>query len=149
MGFPQGFSKWQSLKNIADLPKTQIIYVIRAVDNDKMPIHINRARANDCDGILNIGSGKGKSRIKKLNKSFTELTSTKQWNQWKHHQLVLWCLKFDFATLLGLTTVKVDNIEFCWIHAPDSKSARKKEKEMIINYKNIYADIPIGNLKSW
>jgi hypothetical protein len=147
--FLHDFSEWKPLTNIDSVPNSQVIYVIRAVDVNKTPIQINRAGAKDSDGILNIGSGKGRSRLKKLRYSFSSLKSTDEWNRWKHHQLVLWCLKFDFASLLKLSSVNVENIEFCWAHAPDTKSARKKEKETIIDYKKIFADIPIGNLKSW
>ena len=145
----QDFSEWTSLANIEGVPNTQIIYVIRVVGSDKKPISINRARASDNDGILNIGSGKGHARLKKLRNSFSSMKTRKDWNRWKHHQLVLWILKFEFAELLKLQSINVDNIEFCWAEATDPKSARKLEKETIIKYKHTYADIPIGNLKSW
>ena len=144
-----GFSEWESLKNIEGVPKSQVIYVIRAIDENKKPISISRARTKDHDGILNIGSGKGSSRLKKLKGSFSSMKTTKDWNRWKHHQLVLWCLKFNFAELLNLESVEVENIEFRYLKAPDAKLARKLEKETILKYKKVYADIPIGNLKSW
>jgi len=145
----QGFSEWTPLTNIEDVPNTQVVYVIRVVGIDKKPISINRARASDNNGILNIGSGKGRSRLKKLRSSFTSMKTRKDWNRWKHHQLVLWILKFEFAELLKLQSINADNIEYRWAEAPDPKSARKLEKETIIKYKHTYADIPIGNLKSW
>jgi len=144
-----GFSEWKSLTDIDDVPKSQVIYVIRAIDENKKPIPINRARAKDHDGILNIGSGKGLSRLKKLKGSFSSMKTTSDWNRWKYHQLVLWSLKFNFAELLSLESIEVENIEFCWLKAPESKAARKQEKETILKYKSAYADIPIGNLKSW
>jgi|GEM_PF-2728236 len=145
----QGFSEWKSLTNIEDIPRSQVIYVIRAIDENKKPISINRARATDYDGILNIGSGKGLSRLKKLKDSFSSMKTTGDWNRWKHHQLVLWSLKYNFAQLLNLKSIEVENIEFCWLKAPDAKLARQQEKNTILSYKKIYADIPIGNLKSW
>lgn len=143
------FSDWKSLTSLDEIPKTQVVYVIRVIDEDKNPISINRARANDSEGILNIGSGKGFSRMKKLQGSFSSMKTTKDWHRWKYHQLVLWCLKYNFAELLGLKSIEIENIEYCWLEASDSKLARKHEKETILKYKSAYADIPIGNLKSW
>ena len=144
-----GFSEWNLLTDTASVLKTQVVYVIRAIDGDRKPIEINRARSKDSDGILNVGSGKGRCRLGKLATSFSSLKTAKDWNRWTHHQLALWCLKYNFSELLGLQKINAENIEYCWIAAPDSKSARAKEKETILIYKSIYADIPIGNLKSW
>jgi hypothetical protein len=143
------FSEWKSLTDVEELPKSQVIYVIRVVDENKKPISINRARAIDHEGIINIGSGKGLSRLKKLKGSFSSMKTTEDWHRWKHHQLVLWCLKYNFAELLNMKSIEVEDIEFCWLKAPDAKLARKQEKETILKYKSAYADIPIGNLKSW
>jgi len=54
--FRHAYSEWKSLTTIQGVPRSQAIHVIRAVNVNKMPIQIDRARAEDCGAILSIGS---------------------------------------------------------------------------------------------
>lgn len=139
------FTDWTSARNADAYPADQVVYVIRVVDAFGSSVGIQRARKVDEAGIINIGSGFASSRLWKL-KAALELTSPNEWNQSTHHQLMLWWLHCDFDSLTGFAG---RNLEVCWKVVAGKQEARKLESELLWAYKIEYADIPIGNLKTW
>ena len=54
-----GFSEWILRSKRKAFPDEQLVYVIRVVDGNLVPLKIQRARQIDDLGILYIGSGNG------------------------------------------------------------------------------------------
>ena len=139
------FSVWTPIRTAQSFPDDQVVYVIRVVDGNSVPLRIPRARKVDEAGIVNIGSGYGSSRLGNL-KAALELANKDDWNQSSHHQLMLWWLDCDFDSLEGF---RDRHLEACWKCVADKAAARKLEGELLWAYKIEFADIPIGNLKTW
>jgi hypothetical protein len=140
-----GFSEWIAVRTAKAFPNEQVVYVIRVVDDHGVPLNIQRARKVDELGIINIGSGYGSSRLWTLHVSI-DLANKEAWNQSKHHQLMLWWVMCDFDSLEGFRS---RNLEVTWKSTADKEAARKLESDLLWTYKMEFADIPIGNLKTW
>ena len=64
----------------------------------------------------------------------------------KHHHLMRWWVKWDFDSLPGFA---MRNLAVTWQCVADKGVARTLESDLLLAYKTAFADIPIGNLKSW
>lgn len=144
------FEPWVKLEDIKTLSSEPIVYLVRVVDSSGIPYGIKRAKRNDDSGIINIGSGKGSSRFRFLQNA-KNITKREEWNKNKHHQLMLWWIKCDFDSIFNLASPSERNIEVCWSFLPTKtkKEALKRESQLLLQYKFDFADLPIGNLKSW
>jgi hypothetical protein len=94
------FCEWIPLRSALSFPDEQIVYVVRVVGRNSVPLRIPRARKVDDAGIVNIGSGYGVTRLGNL-KAALSLADKALWNGNKHHQLMLWWLHCDFDSLEG------------------------------------------------
>lgn len=139
------FSVWTPIRSARSFPEEQVVYVIRVVDGSSVPLRIPRARKVDESGVVNIGSGYGASRLGNL-KAALALAKRDDWSQSNHHQLMLWWVNCDFDSMEGF---RDRHLEACWKCVADKVAARKLEGELLWAYKIEFADIPIGNLKTW
>ena len=74
------------------------------------------------------------------------LANEKAWNRNKHHQLMLWWVMCNFDSLDGFGA---RNLEVTWKCVATEEVARRLESDLLWAYKVEFADIPIGNLKTW
>jgi hypothetical protein len=139
------FAPWALLRTSLSFPGEQLVYVVRVVDSDSTPVRIPRARKIDESGIVNIGSGQGARRLGNLQAALA-LMKREEWQQSKHHQLMLWWVDCDFDSLAGF---KDRHLEVTWKCVIDKAAARELESKLLWAYKVEFADLPIGNLKTW
>ena len=139
------FSDWKSIRLADQFTDDRGVYVIRIVDCHGNPFGIQRAKCTDEQGIVNIGFGYGSSRLRKLQAAL-DLESKEDWNQSKHHQLMLWWLTCDFDSIQEGFSDR--NMEVAWKSVSVKKAARKLEWELLWSYKEFFGDLPIGNVKT-
>lgn len=130
-------SDWLFLKEIAKVtPAEAGVYIIRALapDND-IPLCINRAIRNDCNGIIYCGETESlQDRIGRLSWICEDNIKEHQ-----HHTFIeTWC-NYDLKRLVEPRRLQV---KWCC-----TKQHKELEKDILENYKKAFGDLPPGNCR--
>ena len=133
MVFDSSWSDWHSVAGGYSVPTESGVYCVRASQDGKHALPIQRALGVDREGIVYVGESR--NLLDRIGRLWWITDDNAQDHQ--HHSLIESWLYYDLDRLIPRTQLQIR-----WKPCLNHKA---QESKLINDYKRAFGDIPIGN----